>query len=110
MTSFTLAVDGQRGKDGEQRADFIRIVVFGKQAENCNKYLSKGRQAAVVGRIHTDSYTNKNGDRVYTTDVVASRVEFLGGSKQETTAEPQNTETYYPEQIAFEAVDDDIPF
>lgn len=106
VTTFTLAVDRQK-KEGENgNADFIRIVVYGKQAENCNKYLVKGRQAAVNGRIQTGSYTNKSGDRVYTTDVIASRIEFLGDSKQESTA----TETHYQDQMAFEAVDDDIPF
>lgn len=106
VATFTLAVDRQK-KEGENgSADFIRIVVYGKQAENCNKYLVKGRQAAVNGRIQTGSYTNKSGDRVYTTDVIASRIEFLGDSKQESTA----TETHYQDQMAFEAVDDDIPF
>ena len=105
VATFTLAVDRPK-KEGENgSADFIRIVVYGKQAENCNKYLVKGRQAAVNGRIQTGSYTNKSGDRVYTTDVIASRIEFLGDSKQESTA----TETHYQDQMAFEAVDDDIP-
>lgn len=78
---FTLAVDRSR-KDGEQNADFIRITVFGKQAETCDRYLSKGRQAAVHGRIQTGSYKNKDGVTVYTTDVIADNVEFLGGSQE----------------------------
>lgn len=80
--SFTLAVDRPR-KDGENPgADFIRIAVFGEQAENCDRYLRKGRQAAVRGRIKTGSYVNKEGKTVYTTDVVADNVEFLGGSQK----------------------------
>lgn len=78
IANMTVAVD--RGKDrngNDLPADFPRVQVFGKQAENCGKYLSKGRLVGVQGRIQTGSYTNKNGDKVYTTDIVASRVEFL---------------------------------
>ena len=74
VANFTLAID----RPGEERkADFPRVVVFGRQAETCEKYLAKGRLVAVEGRIQTGSYQNRNGDTVYTTDVVASRVEFL---------------------------------
>ncbi len=75
---FTLAVDRPRQQNGDRTADFIRITVFGKQAENCDRYLQKGRQAAVQGRIQTGSY-QKDGKPVYTTDIIADRVEFLGG-------------------------------
>lgn len=80
VCTFTLAVDrpfSRNRQDGGQTADFIRITVFDRQAENCSRYLSKGRQAAVQGRIQTGSYVNKEGRTVYTTDVVANRVEFL---------------------------------
>ena len=76
---FTLAVDRPRRQGEDAGADFIRIIVWGNQAETSNRYLSKGRQAAVMGRIETGSYTNRDGQTVYTTDVVAERVEFLGG-------------------------------
>ena len=80
VASFTLAVDRPFSKNSEgPTADFIRIVVFGKQAENCSTYLSKGREAAVQGRIQTGSYTKQDGTKVYTTDVIADRVEFIGG-------------------------------
>lgn len=75
VCTFTLAVD--RPMSREKQADFIRITVFGRQAENCAKFITKGRQVAVEGRIQTGSYQNKNGDTVYTTDVIANRVEFL---------------------------------
>ena len=81
VCTFTLAVDrpfARNRQDGSQTADFIRITVFDRQAENCGRYLSKGSQAAVQGRIQTGSYVNKEGRTVYTTDVVANRVEFLG--------------------------------
>lgn len=81
---FTLAVNRQRGRDGEQQADFIRIVAFGKQAETVERYLSKGRQVAVNGRIQTGSYKDKEGRTVYTTNVIANNVEFLGGKSEST--------------------------
>lgn len=80
---FTLAVDRPRRKDGEQGADFIQITVWDRQAENCGRYLAKGRQVAVQGRIQTGSYTNREGQKVYTTDVVANNVEFLGSANSE---------------------------
>jgi len=76
---FTLAVDRPRRQGEDQGADFLRITVFGRQAETCDRYLSKGRQAAVHGRIETGSYKNKEGVTVYTTDIIADRVEFLSG-------------------------------
>lgn len=85
MTRFTLAVDKQLSREkrtemesqGKPTADFINIVVWGRQAETCNQYLQKGRQVAVSGRIQTGSYTAQDGTRRYTTDVVASQVQFL---------------------------------
>ena len=75
---FTIAVDRPRRQGEDQGADFIRITVWGRQGETCDRYLSKGRQVAVMGRIQTGSYKNREGVTVYTTDVVADRVEFLG--------------------------------
>ena len=77
ITKFTIAVDRMARQGEERKADFIRIVVFDKQAENCDRYLQKGKKVAVVGRIQTGSYENQQGQRVYTTDVVANNVEFL---------------------------------
>lgn len=77
VANFTLAIDRPARQGEERKADFPRVVVFGRQAETCEKYLAKGRLVAVEGRIQTGSYQNRNGDTVYTTDVVASRVEFL---------------------------------
>ena len=79
VCTFTLAVDRPMSRD--RQADFIRITAFGKQAENCAKFITKGKQVAVEGRIQNGSYQNKNGDTVYTTDVVANRVEFLSGGR-----------------------------
>ncbi len=85
VCTFTLAVDRPVSRDRQNNgpsADFIRITVFGRQAENCSRYLQKGREAAVQGRIQTGSYQNRDGQTVYTTDVVANRVEFIGGRGQ----------------------------
>lgn len=83
IARFSVAIDRGKDRDGNDRgADFPNVVVFGKQAESCAKYLEKGRQVAITGRIQTGSYTKQDGTKVYTTDVVADRVEFIG-SKQE---------------------------
>jgi len=78
---FTLAVDRQRKKGEDQGADFIRIVTWDKTAENCGRYLHKGSQVAVNGRIETGSYKDRDGKTVYTTDVIANRVKFLGSAQ-----------------------------
>ena len=113
VAKFTLAVDRPRTKDGEEQpADFIRITVFGRQGENCGKYLAKGRQAAVQGRIQTGSYKNKDGATVYTTDVIADRVEFLGGgsSAQGGSATNRNVSTaHQSDQVGMEEAFDDLP-
>ena len=77
---FTVAVNDRRRnpqtQEWEDNASFIPIVVFGKTAENCEKYLAKGRKVAVNGRIQTGSYTNREGARVYTTDIVVEEQDF----------------------------------
>lgn len=84
VASFTLAVDRTfKNKDGEKEADFIPIVVWRKTAELCEKYLSKGSLAAVVGRIQTRNYDAADGTKRYVTEVVADEVQFLS-SRQET--------------------------
>ena len=139
---ITLAVDRpKRNGDAQsadyvRSADFIRVTVWGRQAETCDRYLSKGRQIAVMGRIQTGSYKNRNGETVYTTDVVAERVEFLGGNQQQSQPQvnadevqrqadellrprPQQTQMQMESQLAasfddmpdtFTAAEDDIPF
>lgn len=73
---YTLAVDKKFKKDGEATADFINCISFGKIAEFAEKYFTKGLRVAVSGRIQTGSYTNRDGQRVYTTDVVVEEQEF----------------------------------
>ena len=79
IARFTLAVDRRgRRQDGaeQQTADFIGCVTFGRQAEFAEKYLRQGMKVAVTGRIQTGSYTDRNGQKVYTTDVVLDDIEF----------------------------------
>lgn len=126
VAHMTLAVDRPALKGEEKKADFIRITAFGKQAETADRYLSKGRQVAIQGRIQTGSYKDKDGKMVYTTDIVAERVEFIGGGQSDVEAEktPQRsksdrTEAYalqMPKELeeklvnAFQATTEDIPF
>lgn len=83
---FTLAVNRTFKKEGQPDADFINIVAFGKTAEFCSKYFTKGQQVCVCGRLQTGSYDDKEGKKVYTTDVIAEEVDFAG-SKQENKEE-----------------------
>ena len=79
IARYTLAVDRRRGRnnaDGEQTADFISCVAFGKSGEFAEKYLKKGTKMIISGRIQTGSYTNKDGVKVYTTEVVVEDQEF----------------------------------
>lgn len=76
VARYTLAVNRKFKKDGEPTADFISCVVFGRSAEFTEKYFRKGMQVAISGRIQTGSYTNKDGQKVYTTDVVVEEQEF----------------------------------
>ena len=108
VARFSIAINRVPGRDGQDRgADFQNIVVFGKQAENCERFLTKGRQVAIQGHIQTGSY-EKDGRKVYTTDVVADRVEFLEwGDRSQSSS--QGSSAGIPE--GFQAIDDDdIPF
>ncbi len=83
VASFTLAVDRRFKKDGQQEADFIPIVVWGKQAESTANYVSKGKLVGVSGRIQTRSYDAKDGTKRYVTEVVADEAQFLEWSGQQ---------------------------
>lgn len=109
IAQMTVAIDRPPRKDGTKDADYPRIQVFGKSAENCQKYLKKGMMVGVNGKIQTGSYTNKNGDKVYTTDVVADRVTFVEwAEKNQQNNQPQQ---YQQVPTGFEAIhDDSIPF
>lgn len=124
IASFSIAINRPPKKDGtDGGADFPRITVFGKQAENCERFLQRGSKVGIVGKIQTGSY-EKDGQRVYTTDIVADRVEFLGKPKEANVAQDQNVIDFQNRQAAnhapapaaqasnaWESIkDDDIPF
>ena len=97
IARYSLAVDRRFKRDGEPDADFINCVAFGKAGEFAEKYLKKGTKIAVVGRIQTGSYTNKDGQKVYTTDVVVEEQEFAesknSGSSDNNQSAPANKNT-----------------
>lgn len=106
VAQFTVAVNRPKKNGEDNGADFPRCIAFGKTAENLEKFTSKGRLIAVQGRIQTGSYKNKAGDTVYTTDVVADRVEFLEWKKRD------DDEPYEAEDPAdsFAALNEDVPW
>lgn len=89
IARYTLAVDRKFKRDGEANADFINCIAFGKNGEFAEKYLRKGIKIAVVGRIQTGSYTNKDGNKVYTTDVVVEEHEFAESKNASQSERPQ---------------------
>ncbi|WP_296113042.1 single-stranded DNA-binding protein [uncultured Anaerococcus sp.] len=102
VCSFTLAVDKKLSREkreeaeaaGRPTADFPRIIVWGKMAENASRYLFKGKQCAIEGRIQTGSYQDKEtGKTIYTTDIVAENVEFLSKSTQDGRNDSRGTNT-----------------
>lgn len=112
VARFSIAINRPVKSDGEKQTDFPNIVVFGKQAENCERFLGKGRLVGIQGRIQTGSYTNKDGVKVYTTEVVANNVEFLDWG-DDTPGYKKQKEKEATENVpdGFQAVDDDdIPF
>lgn len=87
VARFTLAVDRRFKKDGEPSADFISCVAFGKSAEFVEKYVKKGTKIVLDGHWQTGSFTNKDGQKVYTNDCVVDSMEFAESKKQETTTD-----------------------
>ncbi|GFN36703.1 single-stranded DNA-binding protein [Tepidimicrobium xylanilyticum] len=118
VATFSLAVDKQLSREkkqemeakGQPTADFINIVVWGKQAEHCANYLTKGRLAAIQGRLQSRSYDAKDGSRRYVTEVVADRVQFLEWGNDNNTGFDSG-DLDFSGIDGFEPVDDDnIPF
>jgi single-strand DNA-binding protein len=90
VTTFTMAVNRRFKKEGQPEADFIPVVVWGKQAESTANYMSKGKLLSVAGRIETRSYEAKDGGRRYVTEVVADEVSFLEYGNKNGQATQQN--------------------
>ena len=112
IARYSLAVDRRFKRDGEPDADFINCVAFGKSGEFAEKYLRKGTKIAVVGRIQTGSYTNKDGQKVYTTDVVVEEQEFAesknSGSSDNNQSIPTNKNTDF--MSIPDGIDEELPF
>lgn len=108
---FTLAVDRPYKKDQQnQKADFIRCVAWRETAEFISRNFAKGNLVAVEGRLQTDSYTDNNGNKIYTTEVVVNNVHFTGEKRQQ--AQPQQNDTAQPDfgDYADALSGDDLPF
>jgi len=120
VAKFTLAVDKELSKEmkadfeskDKPTADFIRITVFGKQAEASANYLKKGLMTSVQGRISTGSYTTKDGDKRFTTEVIANKVEFLewADSKKDSSGAKEPEDEWEGFEASDEDLDSDIPF
>ena len=112
VARYSLAVDRKFKREGEPTADFINCVTFGKNAEFAEKYLKKGTKIAVTGRIQTGSYTDKDGKKVYTTDVIVEEHEFCE-SKGSGTNE-NDVPTFKPDSNGFisipDGIEEELPF
>jgi single-strand DNA-binding protein len=117
VARYTLAVDRRYKRDGEQTADFINCLAFGRNGEFAEKYLKQGIKIAVSGRIQTGSYVNREGNKVYTTDVVIEEQEFAESKASNDTARGK-TEPERPKESAPgddfmnipENLEDELPF
>jgi single-strand DNA-binding protein len=120
VARYTLAVDRRYKKDNEQSADFISCVAFGRSAEFAEKYLKQGTKICVCGRIQTGSYTNRDGNKVYTTDVVVEEQEFAeskntAGNDGSSSGQQAPSPAPDPREASGfmsipEGIEDDLPF
>lgn len=125
IARYTLAVDRKFKRDGEPNADFINCIAFGKNGEFAEKYLHKGIKILIEGRIQTGSYTNKDGVKVYTTDIVVENCEFAesknasqqnnGYGNNQMSASPNNSPEYMSDSgDGFmnipDGIDEELPF
>ena len=117
VARYTIAVDRRFKRDGEQSADFISCVTFGRNAEFAEKYLRQGTKIVLTGRIQTSSYTNRDGQKVYTTDIVVEEQEFA--ESKAATAGNGGQNNYSRPAAAADAegfmnipdgIDDELPF
>ncbi|MGN9057179.1 single-stranded DNA-binding protein [Bariatricus sp. HCP28S3_A7] len=117
VARYTIAVDRGFKRDGEQSADFIGCVAFGRNAEFAEKYLRQGTKIVLTGRIQTGSYTNRDGQKVYTTDIVVEEQEFAEnkaaasnggqGNYSRPSAAPSDADGF---MNIPDGIDDELPF
>ena len=115
VARYTIAVDRRFKRDGEQSADFIGCVAFGRNAEFAEKYLRQGTKIVLTGRIQTGSYTNRDGQKVYTTDIVVEEQEFAeskaaGNGGQNNYSRPAAAADVEGFMIIPDGIDDELPF
>ena len=114
IARYTLAVDRKFKKEGEQSADFISCVAMGKNGEFAEKYLKQGTKIAIEGRIQTGSYTNKDGNKVYTTDVIVEGHEFCESKSSNQNNSQSNNNNPAPNSDGFisipDGIDEELPF
>ncbi|MDL2205334.1 single-stranded DNA-binding protein [Eubacteriales bacterium OttesenSCG-928-N13] len=116
VCTFTLAVNRmKRDANGNSQADFIPIVTWNQQAENCARYLDKGKKVAACGSVQTRSYNTQDGSKRYVTEIMAQEVSFLSPANERTaqdyTAAPSDPANYsYGQYGAMEVDDDELPF
>ena len=117
---FSLAVNRKFKRDGEPSADFFNCVAFAKTGEFIEKYFSKGSKAAVIGHLQNNNYTNKNGEKVYSLQIIVDEVEFAGNSKSNATS--TDAESSYDDEamkqpkvgsdgfIDVDGIEEELPF
>lgn len=113
VARYTLAVDRLYNRENEPSADFIRCVCFNKTAEFAETYLRKGIKISVIGHIQTGSYTNRDGQTVYTTDVVVENQEFCESRNSSSSAAPSTQPSSDPADRFMnipDGIDDELPF
>ena len=111
IARYTLAVNRPFRKNGEQQADFLPCIALGKTAEFAEKYLAKGMRVAIEGCIQTGSYTNQEGQKIYTTDVVVERQEFLEKRADNGQQSPDNANNYDDRFMDIpDGIDEELPF
>ena len=117
VARYTLAVDRRVKQEGQQSADFISCVAFGRNGEFAEKYLKQGSKIVVTGHIQTGSYTNRDGNKVYTTDIVIEEQEFVeskAAAERNQQQEPQPQPQTETDENGFmnipDGLDEELPF
>lgn len=111
IARYSIAVDRKFKQDGQPAADFINCIAFGKLGEFAEKYLHKGTKIAVTGRIQTGSYTNKDGNKVYTTDVVVEEQEFCESKSQQSNNQQQTPPSVGTDFMKIpDGIENELPF
>lgn len=111
IATFSIAVDRKFKRDGEPEADFFNCTAFGKQAEFCEKYLRKGTKVVVSGRFQNDTYTNKDGQKVYSTKCMVEEIEFAESKKADSESAPKEQKADKDGFVSIpEGIDEALPF